>query len=526
MTVRKILPLILAALTISVASTTSQSFSTQDPVIHALWEEGTERSQVETLAQVLIDSIGPRLTGTPEKQAGHDWLVRTYRTWGVAWESQQYGTWKGWRRGATHVDLVQPRTQTLRATLVGWSPGTGHSIEGAAVSLPRTAEIDDLAAFERWRSQVRGSFVLVDAPELSCRPADQWREFSDESTYRRFVERRRKAELEWQQRRSALSMPTADLQDWLADLGAAGVFTSRWPGGYDVHRIVGDRRRRLPVVALSCEDYSLLHRLADRAQGPRVRVDARSEDIGTAPALNTIATLPGIQRPQEYVVLSAHFDSWDGATGATDNGTGTIVMLEAMRLLRAAYPNPKRTIIAGHWGGEEQGLNGSRAFVADHPDIVLGVQALLNQDNGTGRIERINMQGLLHAGSHFARWLSGIPAELSDSVQLIMPGTPSGGGTDHASFVCAGAPAFPLRSEPWDYAQYTRHTNLDTFDKVVVDNVRHNAILVAMLAYLASDDPNFLDRERRIMPMDPTTGQPIPWPTCREPMRRWEDFAW
>src|SRR5216117_3598812 len=108
-------------------------------------------------------------------------------------------------------------------------------------------------------------------------------------------------------------------------------------------------------------------------------------------------------------MLSAHFDSWDGGSGATDNGTGTITMLEAMRILKTVYPNPKRTIIAGHWSGEEEGLVGSRSFAADHPEIVKGLQAAFNQDNGTGRISTISMQGLVGAGEHFAGWLSRVP---------------------------------------------------------------------------------------------------------------------
>jgi carboxypeptidase Q len=514
---------LVAALTIWLAAPVgAQTFPTDDPVIRALWAEGMERSQVERLAQALMDSIGPRLTGTPEKAAGHDWLVRTYRGWGIDAENAQYGTWKGWRRGPTHVDLVQPRVQSLDATLLGWSPGTRQAVEGAVLALPPAG---DAAALERWRRAIRGSWVLLSFPEPSCRPLDQWRAFADDATYESFVSRRTAAEAEWQRRLAALGVAETGLAGWLAEQGAAGAFSSIWSGGYGVHRIFGDREGRIPVVALSCEDYGLLHRLADRNQGPRVRVDARAEDLGTVPTFNTIATIPGTTRPDEYVVLSAHFDSWDGATGATDNGTGTIVMLEAMRLLRAAYPNPARTIIVGHWGSEEQGLNGSRAFVADRPEVVRGMHALFNQDNGTGRIARASMQGLVHAGSHFARWLAAIPTELSGPLSITVPGMPSTGGTDNASFICAGAPAFGLGSDSWDYFRYTWHTNLDTYDKIALDNVRHNATLVAMLAYMAAEDPRFMDRERRVMPAHRTTGQTLPWPECRPAMRSWEDYG-
>lgn len=514
--------LALATVILTSAPAASQTFPTDDPVIRALWSEGMERSQVERLAQVLMDSIGPRLTGTPQKDAAHDWLVQTYRSWGIGAENEQYGTWKGWRRGPTHVDLIEPRLQTLNATLLGWSPGTGGPVEARVLALPRAGAA---AAVDRWREEVRGAYVLTSMPELTCRPLDQWQAFTDNAAYEAFTARRARAEQEWRQRLAGLGVPDNRLLAWLEEQGAAGAFSASWSGGYGAARVFGDREGRIPVVALSCEAYGLLHRLADRGQGPMVRVDARSEDLGVVPTFNTIATIAGSELPNEYVVLSAHMDSWDGAAGATDNGTGTIVMLEAMRLIRAAYPNPRRTIIAGHWGSEEQGLNGSRAFAADRPDVVQGMQALFNQDNGTGAITRVSMQGLVHAGAHFSRWLASIPTELSGRIGLSIPGAPSGGGTDNASFACAGAPAFGLDSDSWDYFRYTWHTNLDTFDKIALHNVRDNAILVAMLAYMASEDPEFMDRERSALGLNPRTGEPMTWPACRPPMRRWEDYA-
>jgi carboxypeptidase Q len=515
-------PLALAVVILLAAPAGAQTFPTDDPVIRAMWAEGVERSQVERLAQVLMDSIGPRLTGTPEKDASHDWLVRTYQDWGVDAENEQYGTWKGWRRGPTRVDLTAPRLQTLSATLLGWSPGTDGPVDARVISLPAAG---DAAAMERWQEQVQGSYVLIAMPELTCRPLDQWRAFADDDTFDAFVARRERAEQAWRQRLAGLGIPETRLTAWLEEQGAVGAFTTIWSGGYGATRIFGDREGTLPVISLSCEDYGLLHRLADRGQGPRVRVDATSEDLGVVPTFNTIATIPGSERPDEYVVLSAHLDSWDGATGATDNGTGTIVMLEAMRLIRAAYPNPRRTIIVGHWGSEEQGLNGSRAFAEDRPHVVQGMQALFNQDNGTGAITRVSMQGLVHAGTHFASWMAPIPNELSGRVNVMAPGMPSGGGTDNASFACHGAPAFGLGSDPWDYFRYTWHTNLDTFDKIALDNVRDNAILVAMLTYMAAEDPEFMDRERANLGVNPRTGEPMTWPACGTAMRRWEDYA-
>ncbi|HZG43275.1 MAG TPA: M20/M25/M40 family metallo-hydrolase, partial [Longimicrobium sp.] len=207
-------------------------------------------------------------------------------------------------------------------------------------------------------------------------------------------------------------------------------------------------------------------------------------------------------------------------SGATDNATGTAVMMEAMRILSKVYPRPNRSIVAGLWSGEEQGLNGSRAFAADHPEIVGGLHALFNQDNGTGRIRNISLQGFTGVAPYFRRWLAAMPAAVADSVQIDDPGLPAAGGSDYAAFVCYGAPAFSLGSLSWDYGTYTWHTNRDTYDKISWDDVRRNALMVAMLVYLADREANILPRDRRTeFPVNQQTGQPGSWPVCAAPAR-------
>jgi Zn-dependent M28 family amino/carboxypeptidase len=247
-------------------------------------------------------------------------------------------------------------------------------------------------------------------------------------------------------------------------------------------------------------------------------VEAEAEFLGEIPVFNTIAEIRGREKPDEYVILSAHFDSWDAGSGATDNGTGTTTMLEAMRILQKVYPNPRRTILVGHWSGEEQGLNGSRAFSEDHPEVVNGLQALFNQDNGTGRIQNFSASGLINVGEYLAKWMSRIPTEISRNITLSFPGNPAGGGSDHAAFACYGAPAFGLGSNSWEYGTYTWHTNRDTFDKISFDEIRNNATLTAMLAYLASEDPETLGRTRRVMGTN-QQGVQQTWPTCQTPAR-------
>jgi carboxypeptidase Q len=196
-------------------------------------------------------------------------------------------------------------------------------------------------------------------------------------------------------------------------------------------------------------------------------------------------------------------------------------MMEAARILKKVYPNPKRTILIGHWGSEEQGLNGSRAFVEDNPKIIKGVQAVFNQDNGTGRVVRLSGQGFLHAYDYLGKWLEPVPGEIKKHIETTFPGSPAGGGSDYASFVAAGAPAFSLSSLSWSYWNYTWHTNLDTYDKIVFDDVRSNAILTAIMAYMASEYPEKTSREKAtLIGKSLRTGEPLVWPTPRSPNRK------
>jgi carboxypeptidase Q len=499
---------------------TAQTFRTNDPVIRRIWQEGMERSQAETFAQVLIDSIGPRLSGTSALQAAGDWLLATYGRLGIPARKEQYGTWRGWKRGTLHVDMLAPWTVTLEARFAGWSPGTPGPVEGEVVVLPRPVpgQARDLSAV------VKDKFVLLSAPRPMCRALEDLERNARPATVARVRAEEGRRLADWAVRTEALGGRRV-IGRRLEDAGALGVFTLNWIGGnweagWGVSKIFDAQTTKIPSVELSCEDYGLLARLAEHGQGPRVRMDAKAEFPGDAPMFNVVAELRGTELPDEYVILSAHLDSEQGATGATDNGTGTIMMLEAMRMLNAAYPHPRRTIIAGHWGGEEQGLVGSHAFVEDHPDIVANLQALFNQDNGTWRIAYVETQGYLEAVGNVARWLSLVPREITDELKLGLPGEQHNTGSDHSSFVCAGAPGFRLQSDYSEYREYTWHTNRDTYDKIVFDDLRSNAVLAAILAYAASEDPEHVSRDRSLLGPDPNTGAARQWPTSCAPARR------
>jgi carboxypeptidase Q len=324
----------------------------------------------------------------------------------------------------------------------------------------------------------------------------------------------------WHQRFLNTGYTSRNINTVLEEAGAVGIVQSRWSKGFGANKIFSANTKNIPVIDLTMEDYGMLYRMTENGVHPIIKVMAESKELGVVPTFNTIATIPGEELPNEYVILSAHFDSWDGATGATDNGTGTITMMEAARILKKVYPNPKRTIIVGHWGSEEQGLNGSRAFVEDHPEIIEGLQVAFNQDNGTGRVVNLSGQGFLHAYDYLGSWLESVPKEITDHIETRFPGTPGGGGSDYASFVAAGAPSFSLSSLSWSYWNYTWHTNLDTYDKIVFDDVRNNAILTAILAYKASEDLDKTSREKSILPLNIRTGEQRTWPNQRSPNRK------
>ena len=502
----------------------ASGFAVEDPVLRRIWAIETDSSQLPHLAQVLFDSLGPRLTASPGMTVAQNWLLATYAAWGITARKEQYGTWRSWRRGKTHIDLVTPRQRTLEGTALAWSPPTprGRPLRAAVVILPDFADSNALVA---WLPQVKGKFVLISFAQPTCRPDDSWEKWATQTTADTMKARRTAAQQAWLQRLQRTGYwgtgvaAAAGLSRRLEAAGAAGIIGSLWSQGWGVQKIFTAYTDRAPVLDIACEDYGLLYRLAENRQGPVIELTVESQPLGEVPVFNVVGEMKGTQLPNEYVMLSAHFDSWDGGSGATDNGTGTITMLEAMRILKQVYPNPRRTILVGHWSGEEQGLNGSRGFVKDHPEIVSGLQALFNQDNGTGRIENMSASGFPDAVSSLARYLARVPADITRNIKFGFPGNPSGGGTDHASFVSCGAPGFGLGSGDWDYGRYTWHTNRDTYDKISWDDVTNNAALAAMLVYLASEDTVRMSREKRTVFSLTPSGQPGAWPECRDAQR-------
>jgi hypothetical protein len=489
----------------------------QNQVIDAIIKEAKENSQLEVLAHELLDGVGPRLVGSPQMQKAHDWAVSQYESWGISARNEQWGEWRGWERGITHIDMIAPWTRSLSGMQLAWSPSSPQGgAQGEVIVLPDFA---DSVAFQKWLPTVKGKYVMISAPQITGRPDYNWEKWATEKSFEKMKEDRTASDIAWSERLRKTGKARQALPIALEDAGALGIITSYWSRAFGANKIFSAATKKVPTVDLSLEDYGMLFRLAESGKKPQINLNAQSKETGVQPTFNTIAEIKGTEKPDEFVMLSAHFDSWDGGTGATDNGTGTILMMEVMRILKEVYPNPKRTILVGHWGSEEQGLNGSRGFVEDHPELIDKIQVLFNQDNGTGRVANLSGQGFVDSYEYLGRWMNKVPREITSDIETSFPGNPGAGGSDYASFVAAGVPAFNLSSLSWDYGTQTWHTNVDTYDKVVFDDVRSNAILAAILVYMASEEPTQVSREKRI-PLNFRTGEPTEWPTPRSPNRK------
>lgn len=487
-----------------------------EPIVIKISEEVNINSDLENLAFELLDVVGPRLVGTPGMNKANDWAVSKFESWGIPAKNQKFGEWKGWERGISHIDMVYPRVKTLSGTQLAWSPSTnGKSITGEVIILP---DFQDSLSFRAWLPSVKGKYVMVSMPQPTGRPDHNWKEFGTEESIRKMNRLRDSLSAAWDNRIKATGFSANSIPGILEDAGAAGILTSYWSKEFGANKIFGARSHKVPTLDISLEDYGTLFRLAEKGIKPKISVETASKELGSVPSFNTIAEIKGSEFPDEYVILSAHLDSWEGGSGATDNGTGTIAMMEVARVLKKILPNPKRTILIGLWGSEEQGLNGSRSFVLDNPEIVENTQAVFNLDNGTGRVERINGSGFVHAYDFVGRWLDAAPREITKDIKTEFPGSPGGGGSDHASFVAAGIPAFMLSSLSWGYFSNTWHTNLDTYDKLVFDDLKYNVILTAIMAYKAAEEPGLVNREQRVLPIG-RDGKPGTWPAIRQPRR-------
>lgn len=483
--------------------------------VQQIVEKANNNSQLEPLAFELLDVIGPRLVGSPEMQQAQNWIINTYKKWGIKAENQNYGQWKAWQRGTQTITMTYPRIKSLEGQQLAWNPNVKKAVEAEVITLPI---FENEAQYKAWLPSIKGKIVLASMYQKYGRPNSQIKDNALPGDYETIQAEKKQTENTWNASLKATKRNQKQLHQDLEQAGAAGIILSYWAGEMGANRIFSARTEKIPTLDVALEDYGMLHRLATNGKKPKIKIEANSKHLGTTNTFNTVAVIPGTTKADEYVLLSAHLDSWDGSQGACDNGTGTILMMEVARILKEVLPNPKRTIIIGHWGSEEQGLNGSRAYAEDHPEIMAKTVVSFNQDSGTGRINNIGGQGFVHAYDYLGKWLQNVPQEITRHISTNFPGTPGSGGTDNAAFVAYGVPAFNLGSQNWGYGGFTWHTNRDSYDKIMFSEVTRNVIATAILTYQAAQEEDTISREQRILPRK-KDGSPEPWPTPKAPNR-------
>ncbi len=470
-------------------------------VVQKIRDEGLNRSQIPALAHYLTDVIGPRLTGSPAMKQADEWTAAKLREWGLSnvivepWG--EFG--RGWERVASGARVLEPFVQPLNVQPVPWTGSTRGTVAGPVV-IVKADSVQDLAALH---GKLKGAIVLLrPAPQ----PEPEWRapatRFDADSLLAPARPRGPRGDrpdrpvdfmrLIQQRRALAAALDSA----FVAEGVLAVIAPSARPYGIlsvDGSGTARDPKRPIPVptLVLDQEQYGTLWR--DVSGGTPVRVELAVQnrfDAADLQAYNTLGDIAGSDLADQYVMLGGHLDSWTGGTGATDNAAGSVVMMEAVRILRALDLHPRRTIRIALWSAEEQGLLGSRGWVAGHPEVLPKVSAYVNVDNGAGKIRGIWDQSNEKAIPVFEQILW--PFRDLGVVAVRHGDT---GGTDHLSFDAAGVPGFNFIQDPLDYGTRTHHSNVDTFERLPMADLEQAAVVVAATVWELANRDKMMPRK-------------------------------
>ena len=465
-----------------VAPAAAQGAAQVDAALAKIRDEGLNRSQVASLFNHLTNVIGPRLTGSPAFKQSVDWTAQKFREYGLAnvhLESFPFG--RGWTLDAQTVEMTAPRFMPLIAFAEAWTPSMPREVVGRPVYIGDYANADSVKAHA---SELRGAIVLATKPQ----------EF--------FITKDRLQPTEHDQpvpigapRANNATGPLARnvLPQFLRDVGAAAVIRPT-EGNEGTMFVLGSRNstalNAVPSLIMSSEQYNMIVN-GLRAGAPiALRVNVRTTYHTTdTSSYNVIGEIPGTDPVigDEVVLLGAHIDSWHSATGAADNADAVAELMEAMRILKATGVKPKRTIRAAIWGGEEQGLLGSRAYAQAHYAGEANARArdkfsvYLNNDPGTGPIYGWYSEGNAAAKTLFDEWLA--PFKDIGARRNIVEKI---GNTDHLAFIPLGLPAFNTIQDYADYDTKIHHTNMDFADRVSAEGLRQASVVLASFAYQAA----------------------------------------
>jgi carboxypeptidase Q len=495
-------------------------------------EEGIFHSRAMEYASALFDGIGPRLTGSPNMKKANDWTRDQLTRMGCVNAHEE--TWgdfgMGWRQIGTSAFMTAPDTATFLAQATPWSPATQGAVSAEVIAVPKLNSEEE---FIKWKGKLAGKIVLYgDAPKIDPNNLPKMEHY-DAAKLNEIYEYPLEGYAGLREQHVEHNDPTGweNLFKSIAFREKVGAFLASEkavavlvPGGFggvitdDTRFSVGwlvyrpEHKQAIPEAVIASEAFGRMSRLLAHNVPVSMSLNIATEFTGDhEPGLNTVADIPGTDSKlkDQLVMLGGHLDSWPAGTGATDNGAGAVIAMEAMRILKAVGVKPKRTIRIGLWGGEEQAIFGSTGYVRDHfaapqysvkPEEMLVPEFLreqvgspivkpqyrllsvyFNADNGTGKFLGIYTEGNAAAGALFEEW--GKP--LRDLGFTTVSGRPSG-STDHVPFDQVGLPGFQFIQDPRDYETRAHHTNQDLYERLSEPDLEQAAVVLATFVYDAA----------------------------------------
>ena len=488
--------------------------------------EGFRNSKVMDYATGLMDSIGERLTGSPNMKRANEWTRDQLTAMGLSnAHLEPWGPFgRGWANQYVNVRMTSPDIAPLLVYAKAWTPGTSGVVTGKCIRV----NIEKKEDFDKYKGKLAG-MILIFGPDAEVKPII-------EAPYKRYTDDDLAKTAEYQIPGERPPFRFADfvkrqqfvkeLNQFLADEKVLAVIdhSRGTAGGGTVFVQSGGSYKTgetttIPQLTMASEHWSRISRLLDQKKEVTLELNVVNTFYDDDPMqYDTIAELPGTDKKDELVMLGAHLDSWHAGTGATDNGAGTIVMMEAMRILKTLDIKPRRTIRIGLWSGEEEGLLGSQGYVQQHfgsrppmddpgmkdmptlmrreagPVTVKPEQAKVsgyfNVDNGTGKIRGIYLQENEAVWPIFEAWMR--PFKDLDMTTITMRNT---GGTDHQSFDAVGIPGFQFIQDPVEYESRTHHSNMDVYDRLQPEDLKQMAVIVASFVYNAAMRDQMLPRK-------------------------------
>ncbi len=490
-------------------------------------KEGTENSQILKTLHQFTDVYGPRLTGSPNLKAAGEWAANQMKEWGFQNTALEPWDWghPGWVNERASGFITSPAQDSLVFEVLAWTPATKGAVSGQAFQMilpDRPTQAELTTYFDSVKDQVRGKMVLVGNPnkvQVNFEPPSK--RIDDELLKRRFDSNATPTPAPQFQGPQQTPKPGAlgfqqigeQLNKFLLDNGVAVRINDAGREHGQIRAFSNstfDPTKVVPTVVMRNEDFGRIVRLLADKKTVSLEFDIRNKIYPEgATAYNTVGEIVGTDKKDEVIMLGGHLDSWHAATGATDNAIGCAVMMEAARILQAIGVKPRRTIRVALWSGEEQGLLGSQAYVKKHFGSAENPTAdfakfggYFNIDSGTGRARGFSVFGppetaapLRDVANLFTEY--GVMGAINTRSRGL-------GGSDHTSFSQAGLPGIGVQQDPIEYFTHTWHTNLDTYERIVEEDVKRSAIVVAAAVYqLAVRDellPRFKQAEMPVLP--------------------------